>query len=250
MISIKNKQQLDLMVEAGKITAEALFAAEAAVKPGISTKYLDGVIKTAIEKHGARPTFLGYNGFPGSACISVNDEVIHGIPSEKTILKEGDIVKVDVGACYKGYNGDAARTFAVGKISSEAEALIAATRESFYRGVAQFRSDMRLGDIGHAIEAYVKSCGYSVVRQYVGHGIGKELHEDPSVPNYGTQGRGVRLIPGMTLAIEPMVNMGRPEVRTLSNHWTVVTVDGSLSAHYENTVALTADGPVLLTNIE
>ena len=250
MIKLKNKDQLALMKEAGRITGEALYIAGQAVKEGISTLELDRIVRAHIEKCGAKPSFLGYGGFPGSACISVNDQVIHGIPSAKVILKEGDIVKVDVGAFYKGFHGDAARTFAVGKISDEAAKLMLITKECFYKGAEQAVIDNRIGDIGAAIEAYASKNGLSVVRQYVGHGIGHELHEDPSVPNYGTAGRGARLYPGMVLAIEPMINVGTYNVRVLSDKWTVVTADGKLSAHYENTVAVTEDGPVLLTDIE
>ena len=250
MVSIKNGEQLKLMKEAGRITGEALAMAHELVKEGVSTKFLDERIRHYIEKCGAKPSFLGYGGFPASACISVNHEVIHGIPSEKVILKEGDIVKIDVGACYRGWHGDSARTFAVGRVSKEAEELIETTKNSFYAGLSHALAGQRIGDIGSAVEHCVKQKGYTVVRQYVGHGVGKNLHEDPEVPNFGTAGRGVRLYPGMTLAIEPMVNMGGAEVKVLSNDWTVVTVDGSLSAHYENTVAITEDGPVLLTDVE
>ena len=249
MIPIKNAEQLQRMRVACRITGEALLVAEEAVRPGISTKALEEVIRHHIEKRGARPTFLGYGGFPGAACISVNDEVIHGIPSENRILKEGDIVKVDVGATINGYTGDAARTFPVGQITAEAAALIDATRESFFRAVQAAISGNRIGDIGNAVESYVRPLGYTVVRKYVGHGVGAELHEDPNVPNYGTPGHGPRLFPGMTIAIEPMVNAGGADVRVLENHWTVVTSDGSLSAHYENTVAIGENGPELLTYI-
>lgn len=250
MIKLKNKDQLMLMKEAGRITGEALYLAGQAVKEGVSTLELDRIVRTHIEKCGAKPSFLGYGGFPGSACVSVNEQVIHGIPSKKVILKEGDIVKIDVGAFYKGFHGDAARTFAVGKISEEAEHLIRITKECFYKGAEQAIVDNRIGDIGAAIEAHASKNGLTVVRQYVGHGIGHELHEDPSVPNYGTAGRGARLYPGMALAIEPMINVGTCNVNVLSDKWTVVTADGKLSAHYENTVAVTEEGPVLLTDIE
>lgn len=249
MIPIKNTEQLKKMRIAGRITGEALLVAEEAIRPGISTKALDEVIRHYIEKCGARPTFLGYGGFPGAACISINDEVIHGIPSADRLLKEGDIVKVDVGASIHGFTGDAARTFPVGQITPEATALIEATRESFFRAAAMALSGNRIGDVGHAVESYVQPLGYTVVRKYVGHGVGAELHEDPEVPNFGTPGRGPRLFPGMTIAIEPMVNAGGADVRVLENHWTVVTSDGSLSAHYENTVAIGENGPELLTYI-
>ena len=250
MIEIKNSAQIKAMREAGIITGEALLVAREHIREGISTKELDKVIRHHIERRGARPSFLGLYGFPGSACISINDEVIHGIPSEKRILKEGDIVKVDVGAFYHGFHGDSARTFPVGRISKEAEALIAATKESFYRGLAAVKIGNRIGDIGAAVDGYVRSCGFSTVRRYVGHGVGHSVHEAPDVPNYGTPGRGVRLCEGLCIAIEPMVNGGTYEVRELPDGWTVKTADGSLSAHYENTVALTADGVINLTEAE
>ncbi len=250
MIQIKNSGQIALMREAGRITGEALLVAREHIREGVSTKHLDTLIRQHIEGCGARPSFLGLYGFPGSACISINDEVIHGIPSEHRLLQEGDIVKIDVGAFYKGYHGDSARTFGVGRISDEAAALIAATKQSFYEGVAAMQVGNRIGDIGHAIDTYVKRFGYSTVRQFVGHGIGKEVHEAPDVPNYGTPGRGPRLCEGMVLAIEPMINQGTCEVRQLSDGWTVRTADGALSAHYENTVALTSDGVINLTEVE
>lgn len=250
MIQIKNPGQIALMREAGRITGEALIVARDHIREGVSTKYLDTLIRQHIEGRGAKPSFLGLYGFPGSACISINDEVIHGIPSEHRVLREGDIVKIDVGAFYKGYHGDSARTFAVGRVSNEAAALIAATKQSFYEGVAAMQAGNRIGDIGHAIESYVKAFGYSAVRKFVGHGIGKEVHEAPDVPNYGTPGRGPRLCEGMVLAIEPMINQGTYEVRQLSDGWTVKTADGALSAHYENTVALTSDGVINLTEVE
>ncbi len=249
MIPIKNTEQLIKMRDACRITGEALLVAEEAIRPGLSTKALDGVIRSYIEKCGARPTFLGYGGFPAAACISINEEVIHGIPSAERILKEGDIVKVDVGASYRGFTGDAARTFRVGTVTPEAEALIKATKESFEMAAAAALVGNRVGDIGNAVESHVTRFGYSVVRKFVGHGVGAELHEEPEVPNFGTPGRGVRLFAGMTLAIEPMVNAGGADVRILPNRWTVVTVDGSLSAHYENTVAITANGPEILTDV-
>ena len=250
MIEIKNSAQIKAMREAGIITGEALLVAREHIREGISTKELDKVIRHHIERRGARPSFLGLYGFPGSACISINDEVIHGIPSEKRILKEGDIVKVDVGAFYHGFHGDSARTFPVGRISKEAEALIAATKESFYRGLAAVKIGNRIGDIGAAVDGYVRSCGFSTVRRYVGHGVGHSVHEAPDVPNYGTPGRGVRLCEGLCIAIEPMVNVGSFEVREMPDGWTVKTADGALSAHYENTVALTSDGVLILTLVE
>ena len=250
MIQIKNATQIQAMKKAGRITGEALFAAREHVKPGVSTKHLDDVIRSYIERAGAKPSFLGYAGFPGSACISINDEVIHGIPSAKRILEEGDIVKIDVGAFIDGFHGDSARTIPVGRVSPEAERLIAAAEESFRRAVEQFKEGNRIGDIGAAVEGCVRQAGYHVVRKYIGHGIGHDLHESPDVPNFGTPGRGPRICCGMTLAIEPMINVGTHLVRELNDGWTVVTEDGSLSAHYENTVALTPDGVINLTQID
>ena len=235
------------MIEAGRITGEALLVAREHVREGVSTKELDTLIRRHIEKCGARPSFLGYCGFPGSACISVNDEVIHGIPSEKKILREGDIVKIDVGAFYKGYHGDSARTIPVGKVSDEAMKLIETTRNSFFCGVEALKIGNRIGDVGHAIQSCVEKEGFSVVRKYIGHGIGRDLHESPDVPNFGTAGRGTRLCAGMVIAIEPMVNVGTEEVYELADGWTVKTRDLSLSAHYENTVVITNNGVEILT---
>lgn len=250
MIRLKNESQITLMRDAGRITGEAILAAGEIIKPGITTAEIDRVIRRHIEKCGAKPNFLGYGGFPASACVSLNDEVIHGIPSEKRVLREGDIVKIDTGANYRGFNGDSARTFAVGKISPEAQKLIEVTEESFYRAIAAITEGARIGDIGYAVDSYCKEHGYSVVRRYVGHGVGTNLHEDPEVPNFGTQGRGMRLLKGMTIAIEPMVNIGTHEVIELPDGWTVKTKDGSLSAHYEHTVAITDNGPELLTKVQ
>jgi methionyl aminopeptidase len=250
MIQLKNADQIKIMKEAGRITGEALLVARDHVRPGISTYELDRLVREHIEKAGAKPSFLGYGGFPASACISINDEVIHGIPSKKRILEEGDIVKVDVGAFYKGFHGDSARTIAVGRVSDEARKLIEVTRDSFFAGVAALQVGNRLGDVGSAIDDLVVRNGFSTVKRYIGHGIGHELHESPDVPNYGTPGRGTRLCAGMVLAIEPMVNIGGEAVRELKDGWTVKTADGSLSAHYENTVALTGDGVINLTLIE
>ena len=247
MVSIKTARELSLMKDACRISAEALRAAGEAVKPGISTLEIDTIVRRYIEKQGASPSFLGYGGFPASACISVNSVVIHGIPSKRTILKEGDIVSVDVGAFYKGYHGDNAYTFPCGKISANAQALLDATRESLYEGIKQAQAQNRIGDIGAAVQKYVEARSYSVVRNYTGHGVGAKLHEDPSVPNYGTSGRGIKLLPGMTIAIEPMVNEGTHYTRVLGDKWTVVTADGKLSAHFEHTVAITPDGPKILT---
>ena len=250
MVQIKNSEQLACMRKAGRITGEAILVAREHIREGISTKELDTIIRNYIEKCGAKPSFLGYGGFPGSACISINNEVIHGIPSAKRFLKEGDIVKIDVGAYIGGFHGDSANTFGVGKISEEAEKLIAVTRESFFRGVKMAAKGKRVGDIGSEICGYAEGFGYGVVRKFVGHGIGHELHEDPEIPNFGTAGRGVRLYPGMTIAIEPMINVGTKDVKVLDDGWTVITADGSLSAHYEHTVAITDGEPILLTYVE
>ena len=249
MIVVKNSEQLMLMRQAGRITAEALLVAKEAIRPGVSTKEVDTKIRTFIERCGAVPSFLGYGGFPGSACISLNEQVIPGIPSERVIIKDGDIVKVDVGARYRGYNGDSARTFPVGKVSDEALRLISVTEKSFYEAIKFARAGCRVGDIGHAVEDFVISNGFSVVKDYVGHGVGAKLHEEPEIPNYGNPGRGARLYSGMTIAIEPMVNAGTQDVKVRGDGWTVVTKDGKLSAHYENSVAITDTDPILLTEI-
>jgi len=238
------------MKKAGRITAEALLVARELIRPGVSTKEIDTRIRTFIEKCGAKPSFLGYGGFPGSACISINDQVIHGIPSPKVILREGDIVKIDVGARYCGYNGDSARTYPVGNVSEEALRLISVTEMSFYEAMKVARQGNRIGDIGSAIENFVISNGFSIVKKYVGHGVGRDLHEEPEVPNFGKPGRGPRLYSGMTLAIEPMVNVGTDDVRVLKDGWTVVTADGRLSAHYENSIAITDSDPIILTQCE
>ena len=230
------------MREAGRITGNALKTAGRAIEPGMSTRELDLVIRRYIEGEGARPSFLGLYGFKGSACISINNQVIHGIPSKDVIIRSGDIVSVDVGAYINGYHGDSAYTFACGDITPEAQRLLDTTRESLYMGIKQ-----ATGDIGHAVQKYAEARGYSVVREYTGHGVGASVHEDPGVPNYGTPHRGIRLEEGMVIAIEPMINEGKPGVRQLSDGWTVVTSDGKLSAHFEHTVAITADGPVILT---
>ena len=248
MITLKSGEEIIRMRDAGRIAAIAREIGGEYVKEGVSTAQIDREIKKCILSHGAKPSFLGYGGFPASACISVNEEIIHGIPSSGKILKNGDIVKIDVGAFYKGYHGDCAATFAVGQISEEAQRLIDVTKQSFFEGIAVIGEGKRIGDIGHAIQSYVEKNGFSVVREYIGHGIGKNLHEDPEVPNYGAPGRGQRLRPGMTIAIEPMVNVGDWHVRVLNDRWTVVTVDGKLSAHYENTVAITENGVLILTD--
>ena len=248
MITLKSGEEIIRMRDAGRIAAIAREIGGEHVKEGVSTAQIDREIKKCILSHGAKPSFLGYGGFPASACISVNEEIIHGIPSSGKILKNGDIVKIDVGAYYKGYHGDCAATFAVGQISEEAQRLINVTKQSFFEGIAAIGEGKRIGDIGHAVQSYVEKNGFSVVREYIGHGIGRNLHEDPEVPNYGAPGRGQRLRPGMTIAIEPMVNVGDWHVRVLNDQWTVVTVDGKLSAHYENTVAITENGVLILTD--
>ena len=250
MIQIKNQDQIAAMKEAGRITGEALLVARELVREGVSTYELDKRIREHIERSGAKPSFLGYHGFPGSACISINDEVIHGIPSKQRILKEGDIVKIDVGAFYRGFHGDSARTIPVGRVSDEASRLIEATEKSFWAGIAKAQSGNRIGDVGNDIEECIREYGYHVVKRYIGHGVGHNLHEAPDVPNFGTAGRGVRLCNGMTLAVEPMVNVGTSEVIDLPDGWTVKTADKSLSAHYENTIAITADGVLVLTEVE
>lgn len=236
---------------AGRITGEALLLGGEMVKPGVSTKQIDDKIRHYIEKCGAKPSFLGYGGFPGSACISINQEIIHGIPSSHRIIEEGDIVKIDVGAYIHGFHGDSANTFPCGNVSEEAKKLIAVTKRSWELGAeAAGKEGARIGDIGAAVDGYVVANGFSTVKKYVGHGVGEDLHEDPNVPNFGTAGRGARLCRGMVIAIEPMVNVGRPEVKELADNWTVVTKDGSLSAHYEHTIALTADGVEVLTKVD
>ena len=235
------------MKEACVISAQALKLIGSAVEPGVSTLELDRMAEKFIREKGARPNFKGLYGFPATACISINNEVIHGIPAKNRILKNGDIVSVDLGAEFGGYNGDNAATFACGDVSPEAKRLMDTTRESLYEGIKRACPGGRIGDISSAIQQYVESRGYSVVRQFVGHGVGTSLHEAPEVPNFGVPGRGVRLVPGMTLAIEPMINAGSYEVKTMSDGWTVLTTDGSLSAHFEHTIAITADGPVIMT---
>ena len=248
MITLKSGEEIIRMRDAGRIAAIAREIGGECVREGVTTAQIDREIKKCILSHGAKPSFLGYGGFPASACISVNEEIIHGIPSSRRILKNGDIVKIDVGAFYKGYHGDCAATFAVGEISEEAQRLIDVTKQSFFEGIAAIGEGKRIGDIGHAVQSYVEANGFSVVREYIGHGIGKNLHEDPEVPNYGIAGHGQRLRPGMTIAIEPMVNVGDWRVRVLNDKWTVVTADGKLSSHYENTVAITENGVLILTD--
>ncbi|MEG2053318.1 MAG: type I methionyl aminopeptidase [Oscillospiraceae bacterium] len=249
MISIKTAKEIEKMKIAGRISAMALKLGGEAVKPGITTKKLDKIMYDYIISEGAIPSFLGYGGFPATACISINDTVIHGIPSEDIVVHEGDIVSIDVGAIINGFHGDNAATFACGKISEEAQKLMDVTQESLKRGIAAAVIGNRIGDIGAAVQAYVEENGFSVVTDYVGHGVGHEMHESPEVPNYGKPGRGPRLVAGMTLAIEPMVNEGKSSVKTLSDKWTVKTCDGSLAAHFEHSIAITPNGPVILTQI-
>ena len=247
MITIKSRTEIEKMRDAGKITGEALKLIEKHIKPGISTAELDKIAYDFIISKGATPSFLHYNGFPGSICASPNNWVVHGIPSKDIVLVEGDIISIDMGAYKDGYHSDAARTFAVGKISDEAQRLIDVTKQSFFEGIKHAVHGNKLGDVSATIQEYVEKHGYSVVRDLVGHGIGKNLHEDPNVPNFGTMGKGVKLAAGMTLAIEPMVNAGEYDVCVLDDDWTVVTEDGSLSAHYENTILITRDGCEILT---
>ena len=249
MIAIKNERELALMRQAGKITAAARALAGEMVRPGVTTKQIDKAVHDFIVSQGAKPSFLGYHGYPGSACISVNNTVIHGIPGGY-ILKEGDIVSVDVGAFYQGFHGDCAATFPCGSISAEAQKLIDVTKQSFFEGLRFATQGHRVSDISHAIQTYVESNGFSVVRSFVGHGVGRQLHEEPEVPNFGRAGHGPRLLRGMTLAIEPMVNVGVYDVRVLKDGWTVLTADGKLSAHYENTVLITDGEPEILTVTE
>ena len=246
MITLKSPHEIELMRRAGTITAAARALAGEMVKPGVTTREIDRAVEQFIRKNGAVPSFLNYHGYPGSACISVNDEVIHGIPGSR-VLKDGDIVSVDVGAYIGGFHGDCAATFPCGTISEEAQRLIDVTRESFFRGIARAKEGNRIFDISAAVQEYVEANGFTVVREFVGHGIGRQLHESPEVPNYGTAGRGPRLLRGMTLAIEPMVNAGAASIRQLSDGWTVKTLDGRLSAHYENTVLITDGEPEILT---
>ena len=249
MIAIKNERQLNEMRQACKITAAARALAGEMVRPGVSTRQIDKAVHDFIVSQGAKPSFLGYHGFPASTCISVNSTVIHGIPGGY-VLREGDIVSVDVGAYYKGFHGDCAATFPCGTISAEAQRLIDVTKQSFFEGIRFATRGHRVSDISHAIQTYVESNGFSVVRSFVGHGVGAQLHEEPEVPNFGAEGHGPRLLPGMTLAIEPMVNAGSYEVQVLKDRWTTVTADGKLSAHYENTVLITDGEPEILTVAE
>lgn len=250
MITIKSNREIELMVEAGRITALAHRKVKEAIRPGISTLELDKIAEETIRACGATPSFKGYNGFPGSICASINNVVIHGIPKQNTILKDGDIISVDIGACYKGYHGDSAMTHGVGNVSESRKRLMKVTRESLYKGLEMAKPGNRLSDISHAIEEYVKRHGYSVVRDFTGHGVGRKLHEDPAVPNYGEAGHGPILKKGMTLAIEPMVNAGKHFVRILADDWTTVTADRSDSAHFEHSILITEDGYKILTTEE
>ncbi len=248
-ITLKSDREIEIMRQAGRITAAARSLAREMVTPGITTAQIDREVRHFIEKSGAIPTFLGYGGYPASVCLSVNEEVIHGIPGRR-ILKDGDIVSVDVGATYKGFVGDCAGTYVAGTASEEAKRLIEVTRQSFFEGIKMARAGNRVGDISHAVQEYVEKNGFGIVREYVGHGVGSVMHEAPEIPNYGSPGRGPRLLKGMTIAVEPMVTQGTWEVRVLKDGWTVVTKDGKLAAHYENTIAITDGEPEILTYAE
>ena len=247
MIKIKSSAELQLMLKSNEIAAQALALAGRSIKAGMTTWELDKIVHDYIISKGAKPSSLGYCGFPASCCISINEELIHGIPSKKRVIKEGDIVTVDLTTVYKGWQGDNARTFKVGEVSPEAERIMKVTQEALFIGIEKAVPGNRIGDISAAVQEHVESNGYHVVRQYVGHGIGTEMHEDPEVPNFGKAGRGPRLVPGMTICIEPMVNESTPEVRVLDDKWTVVEANGKLSAHFEHCIAITNDKPVILT---
>lgn len=247
MVTLKSNREIELMKEAGRIVALAHKAVKEIIKPGISTKEIDDLVEKVIVSNGAIPSFKNYNGFPASACISINEEVVHGIPSSERILKNGDIVSVDIGAQYKGYHGDSAWTYACGGISEDATKLLEGTKDSLFKGLEFAKPNNRLSDISHAIQTHAESLGFSVVREFVGHGLGRNLHEDPQIPNYGLPNRGIILKPGMTLAIEPMINLGNKEVRVLSDGWTTITRDRSLSAHFEHTILITDTGYEILT---
>lgn len=248
MIVCKSQTEIGIMREAGKIVALTHQELKKYIEPGITTKELDAIAEKVIRQYGAIPSFKGYNGFPGNICASVNNELVHGIPSSRKLV-EGDIITLDIGAMYGGYHGDSAWTYPVGKISAEDQKLLDVTRESLYKGIEQAKPGARLSDISHAIESYVLPFGFSIVLEYVGHGIGKNLHEEPQIPNYGPPGRGPRLKPGMVLAIEPMVNAGERHVVTLDDNWTVVTVDGKNCAHFEHTIVITEEGYEILTQV-
>ena len=247
MVVLKTGRELKIMREACRISAGALKIAGSAVEPGVTTAEIDGLAEKYIRSHGGIPNFKNYEGYPATACISINNEVIHGIPSEKRKIVEGDIVSIDLGAMFDGYHGDNAATFACGDVSEQAKRLMEVTHDALYKGIGAAKVGGRIGDIGHAVQSYVEANGFSVVRQFVGHGVGTHLHEAPEVPNFGNQGHGIRLMPGMTIAIEPMVNVGKPEVKIMPDGWTTLTKDGSLSAHFEHTIAITPDGPQIMT---
>lgn len=247
MVVLKTGRELKIMREACRISAGALKLAGSAVEPGVTTAEIDKIAEGYIRSQGGVPNFKNYEGYPATACISINNEVIHGIPSEKRRIVEGDIVSIDLGAMFDGYHGDNAATFACGDVSAEAKRLMEVTHDALYKGIGVAVVGGRIGDIGHAVQSYVEANGFSVVRQFVGHGVGTHLHEAPEVPNFGTHGHGIRLMPGMTIAIEPMVNIGKPDVKIMADGWTTLTRDGSLSAHFEHTIAITPDGPQIMT---
>ena len=250
LITLKSPREQEAMRRAGRLAAQARALAGGMVRPGVATKEIDDAVRRFIRSHGAQPSFLGHQGFPGSACISVNEVVIHGIPSRKTVLREGDIVSIDVGAYLDGFHGDCAATYPCGTVSPEAQRLMEVTRQSFWEGFRFAKTGCRVSDISHAVQVYVESHGCSVVRDFVGHGVGAKLHEAPEVPNFGPAGHGARLQPGMAIAVEPMVCAGRWQVKVLSDGWTTVTTDGSLASHYENTILITQDGPEITTVTE
>ena len=247
MITIKSNREIELMKKAGRIVALAHQEVEKHVKAGVTTLELDQIVEKVIRDNDATPSFKGYGGFPGSACTSVNDQVVHGIPSNKVTLKDGDIISIDIGALYKGYHGDSAWTYPVGTIDDDVRQLLEVTKQSLFEGLKQATAGNRLTDISHAIQTYAESFGYSVVREFVGHGVGKHLHEDPQIPNFGPSGRGTLLKAGMTFAIEPMINQGRKEVKVLKDNWTAVTIDGKISAHYEHSILITEDECIIFT---
>jgi methionyl aminopeptidase len=247
MITIKSNREIELMKKAGRIVALAHQEVEKHVKPGVSTLELDRIVEKVIRDNDATPSFKGYGGFPGSACTSINDQVVHGIPSSKVILQDGDIIGIDIGALYKGYHGDSAWSYPVGTIDDDAKQLLEVTKQSLFEGLKQAKAGNRLTDISHAIQTYAESFGYSVVREFVGHGVGKHLHEDPQIPNFGPSGRGTLLKAGMTFAIEPMINEGRKEVKVLKDNWTAVTIDGKRSAHFEHSILITEDECIIFT---
>lgn len=249
MISIKSKREIELMREAGRIVALAHQEVQKHIKAGVSTYELDQIVEHVITSHGATPSFKGYGGFPASACTSINEQVVHGIPSETVTLKDGDIISIDIGANYKGYHGDSAWTYAVGEISKDVQKLMDVTKESLFKGLEQATAGNRLSDISHAIQVHAEKHGFSVVREFVGHGVGKQLHEDPQIPNFGLPGKGNKLKAGMTFAIEPMINMGRKEVTVLKDNWTAVTIDKLPSAHYEHSILITDGAPIILTTL-